>query len=109
MKLLLDQNLSPSLIQALSGDFPGSAHVRDLGLASGTDPAVWGRARTEGFVSKDSDFRQMSFLFGAPPKVVWIRLGNCSTAEILALRQRQDAPGDRDRLATRAERKYYEQ
>ena len=87
MKLLLDQNLSPSLIQALSGDYPGSAHVRDLGLASGTDQAVWERARTEGFVivSKDSDFRQMSFLFGAPPKVVWIRLGNCSTAEVLAL------------------------
>jgi len=27
----------------------------------------------------------MSFLFGGPPKVVWIQLGNCSTAEILTL------------------------
>ena len=34
-----------------------------------------------------ADFRQMSFLFGAPPKVVWIRLGNCSTEEILSSRQ----------------------
>ena len=24
----------------------------------------------------------MSFLFGQPPKVVWIRRGNCSTREI---------------------------
>lgn len=36
-------------------------------------------------VSKDSDLRQMSFLFGAPPKVVWIGVGNFPTAEILAL------------------------
>jgi predicted nuclease of predicted toxin-antitoxin system len=33
-------------------------------------------------VSKDSDFRQRSFLFGAPPKVVSIALGNCSTKAI---------------------------
>jgi len=87
LKLLLDENLSPDRVQALSADYPGSAHVRDLCLASATDLAVWERARIDGYavVSKDSDFRQMSFIFGAPPKVVWIRLGNCSTAEILAL------------------------
>jgi predicted nuclease of predicted toxin-antitoxin system len=33
-------------------------------------------------VSKDTDFHQRSFLFGGPPKVVWIRLGNCSTEDI---------------------------
>ncbi len=33
-------------------------------------------------VSKDSDFRQLSFTFGHPPKVIWIRCGNCSTSEI---------------------------
>lgn len=87
MRLLLDENLSPDLVQAISAEYPGSAHVRDLGLQSATDLAVWERARADGYavVSKDSDFRQMSFLFGAPPKVVWVRLGNCSTAEILAL------------------------
>ena len=87
MKLLFDENLSPDLVQALSADYPGSAHVRDLDLKSATDQAVWDRARSSGYtlVSKDSDFRQMSFLLGAPPKVVWIRLGNCSTTEILAL------------------------
>ena len=87
MKLLFDENLSPDLVQALTADYPGSAHVRDLDLKSATDQAVWDRARSGGYtvVSKDSDFRQMSFLFGAPPKVVWIRLGNCSTTEILAL------------------------
>ena len=28
-------------------------------------------------VSKDSDFRQLSFTLGLPPRVVWIRRGDC--------------------------------
>ena len=49
MKLRLDENLSPDLVQALSQEYPGSAHVRDLGLQSATDQTVWERARTEGY------------------------------------------------------------
>ncbi len=42
-------------------------------------------------VSKDADFRQRSFLYGAPPKVIWIRTGNCSTKQIAALlRERRE-------------------
>ena len=33
-------------------------------------------------VSKDSDFRQLGFTYGHPPKIVWIRRGNCATSEI---------------------------
>lgn len=33
-------------------------------------------------VTKDDDFRQRSFVHGAPPKVVWLQLGNCSTDEV---------------------------
>jgi len=33
-------------------------------------------------VSKDSDFHQRSLVFGHPPKVIWLRLGNCSTTDI---------------------------
>jgi predicted nuclease of predicted toxin-antitoxin system len=31
-------------------------------------------------VSKDSDFSQRSFLHGSPPKVIWLKIGNCTTA-----------------------------
>jgi len=31
-------------------------------------------------VSKDSDFAQQSLLLGGPPKVIWLRIGNCTTA-----------------------------
>ena len=36
-------------------------------------------------VSKDEDFHRLSVLFGAPPKVISIRLGNCSTDDVLRL------------------------
>jgi predicted nuclease of predicted toxin-antitoxin system len=84
LKLLFDQNLSHKLARSFSDEFPGSAHVRDLGLASANDIEVWEYAKRAGFtiVSKDTDFSQRGFLFGPPPKVVWVRLGNCSTKEI---------------------------
>ena len=84
MKLLLDQNLAPKLVARLADLFPGSQHVRDVGLAMADDRAVWDYARAGGLaiVSKDADFRQLSFLYGSPPKVVWLRVGNRSTAEI---------------------------
>lgn len=84
MKLLLDQNLSFKLARALSDLFPDSAHVRDFHLEEADDPVVWDFAKANGFavLSKDSDFRQLSFVRGAPPKVIWLDIGNCSTKEI---------------------------
>ena len=84
MKLLFDQNLSSRLVQGLSDLFEDSAHVRDLALQAADDDVIWNFAAMNEFVivSKDADFHQRSFLFGHPPKVIWIRLGNCSTSEI---------------------------
>ncbi len=84
MRLLFDQNLSPRLRDLLADLFPGSIHVREVGLQSADDEAVWNYAAQNELtiVSKDSDFRQRSFLFAHPPKVVWLRRGNCSTADI---------------------------
>ena len=67
--------------------FPESTHVRDVGLARATDAAIWRYARDHDLtiVSKDSDFHQVSFVQGSPPKVIWIRRGNCTTADIEAL------------------------
>ena len=64
MKLLFDQNLSPSLVTALADLHPQSAHVRDIGLARAPDRIVWDHAAENGFaiVSKDEDFHHLSFL-----------------------------------------------
>ena len=87
MKLLFDQNLSHKLVAKLAAEFPGSAHVRDFGLARASDPAVWSHASAQGFVivSKDADFQQRALLMGHPPKVIWIRLGNCLTTTVATL------------------------
>jgi predicted nuclease of predicted toxin-antitoxin system len=85
--LLFDQNLSFKLCRILAGEFPGCRHVRDGGLADADDVDVWNYAATNGLmiVSKDQDFRQRAMLFGPPPKCIWTRLGNCSTADIAGL------------------------
>ena len=84
MKLLLDQNLSLRLCDRLHDVWTEVVHVRAVGLASAEDSAIWAYARQHGFtiVSKDGDFCGRSSLFGAPPKVIWLALGNCSTSEI---------------------------
>jgi predicted nuclease of predicted toxin-antitoxin system len=79
--------LSWRLLAVLSRRFPGSAHVGSVGLADASDSEVWEYAKANGFAicSKDTDFRQMSFLYGSPPKVVWLDVGNRGTDEIASL------------------------
>jgi len=87
VKLLFDQNLAPRLVALLKDLYPDSLHVREVGLQAAADEEIWDAARKEGcvVVSKDADFRQKAFLRGHPPKVIWIRLGNCSTDSIAKL------------------------
>lgn len=33
-------------------------------------------------VTKDADFSELGLIKGFPPKIIWIRRGNCSTREI---------------------------
>ena len=84
MKLLFDQNISHRLAHVLADVYPDCIHVRDIGLNAASDTEIWEYAKRNGYmiVSKDSDFHQRSFLLGYPPKVVWIRRGNCSTKAV---------------------------
>jgi len=94
MKLLFDENLSPKLTGLLEKQFPGSVHVSGCGLKGQSDQAVWEHARDNGFtlVSKDGDFYQRILLVGAPPKLVWLCLGNCTRDQLfdLVLKHEQD-------------------
>jgi predicted nuclease of predicted toxin-antitoxin system len=87
MKLLSDQNLSHRIVEELATEFPESVHVRDVALASTPDEQVWVWGETHGLtiVSKDADFEQRALLRGGPPKVIWLRVGNSSTATVAAL------------------------
>ncbi|MCW5952269.1 MAG: DUF5615 family PIN-like protein [Propionibacteriaceae bacterium] len=58
MKLLLDQNLSPSICLHLAEAGIESVHGRQVGLHDASDEAVLEHARRKGLVvvSQDSDF-----------------------------------------------------
>jgi predicted nuclease of predicted toxin-antitoxin system len=91
MKLLFDENLSPKLPSRLSDVFPNSLHVREVGMNATIDPVVWDYAKDNDLmiVSKDSDMHDLSLVFGNPPKVIWLRLGNCSTRQVESLLRRE--------------------
>ncbi|BAS54601.1 MULTISPECIES: DUF5615 family PIN-like protein [Leptolyngbya] len=84
MKLLFDQNLSPRLVQRLADLYPDSQHVSFLGLDQADDRILWQYAEQNHFtvVTRDSDFSELITLQGFPPKVIWIRRGNCPTHQI---------------------------
>jgi predicted nuclease of predicted toxin-antitoxin system len=81
VKLLFDENLSRHLVTRLASTFPDSAHVTVVGLQQATDREVWEYARGHDLavVSKDSDFNDLAFIHGPPPKVIWLRVANAST------------------------------
>jgi predicted nuclease of predicted toxin-antitoxin system len=61
VKLLFDENLSFRLVRE---------HAAERGFA---------------LVSKDTDFYQRSLAYEAPPKVIWLRVGNIPTAAVVSL------------------------
>jgi len=90
VKLLFDQNLSHRLSSRLADLFPDSAHVRPLALDQSPDDQIWEFAKLNGFciVTQDSDFAERSRLYGAPPKVVWLRCGNSTPQQVEAILRR---------------------
>ena len=64
-----------------------------VGLERASDSVVWDYARAHDhvLVTKDADFSDISVLRGFPPKLIWLRLGNCTTAEVEQAMRRGDA------------------
>ena len=84
MKLLLDHNISHKLVARLADVFPGSTQTRLLNLGRTNDPQLWLIAQTHDFifVTKDKDVAELAILRGAPPKVIWLRMGNCTSIAV---------------------------
>jgi predicted nuclease of predicted toxin-antitoxin system len=84
MKLLFDHNLSPRLVLILADLYPNSQHVFPLQMDQDDDCLIWDYAFQNDYVivTRDSDYNDLSLVRGFPPKVIWIRRGNCSTKEI---------------------------
>jgi predicted nuclease of predicted toxin-antitoxin system len=84
VRLLFDQNLSYRLVDRLADIFPQATHVRLLALDRAPDDQIWEHARANEFciVTQDADFAERSRLYGAPPKVVWLRCGNSTPEQV---------------------------
>ena len=82
---------SPSKLASVVADvFPDSIHVREAALERADDDQIWRFALEHGLaiVTKDSDFQARGQIVTTAARIVWIRRGNCPTAEIEApLRQ----------------------
>jgi len=83
-KLLFDNNISHKILSQLDGSFYGSTHVMLENLDEASDIEVWHFAKTNNYtiVTKDSDFNDLILLRGVPPKVIWLKIGNCKVSKI---------------------------
>lgn len=69
---------------------PNIAHVAELELSKASDTEIWHYAREFNYtiVTQDADFDELGLMLGFPPRIVWIRHGNCTTENIAELLRR---------------------
>lgn len=86
MKFLIDNQLPQALRDLLTSFGCDCVHVLDVGLADRSDAEIWRRACETGMmvVSKDADFLYMAIAKPSRAGLIWVRLGNCRTAALLA-------------------------
>ena len=88
MKLLFDANISWRLCAPLADQFGECFHVNRIGLPTPpSDMMIWNYAKENNciIVSHDTDFLDMLFAKGFPPKVILLKTGNIDTATTLKL------------------------
>jgi predicted nuclease of predicted toxin-antitoxin system len=85
LKFLVDTQLPKVLARCLEREGHVAEHVLDLDLGQSTDNDVWRHAEEIDavIVSKDEDFAQWVMSGRRGPKVVWLRVGNCTNAELV--------------------------
>lgn len=80
MKLLLDENLSRRIVPFIQDSYPGSTQVALIGLEQVDDKIIRQYAIDHDYVitTKDADFYEMTMVYGQPPKIIWLKMGNQS-------------------------------
>lgn len=87
MRLIFDQNISHRILKELPPRFSGSTTIKKENLINANDKEIWGFAKNFNYtiVTQDSDFNDLNSVYGYPPKIVWLRLGNLSTVQIVKI------------------------
>ncbi len=86
MRFLVDNQLPLQLARHLVERRHEASHVTEVGLDEAPDQAVWSWAGQRSFVviSKDEDFLFLANRPNDAGRLVWVRLGNCRKATLLA-------------------------
>ena len=85
MKLLFDQNISFRAVKQIIKIFPHSKQVKELLLENFSDRQIWEYAKNSNYtiVTFDADFYDLVTLYGHPPKVIWLRVGNTTNSNLV--------------------------
>jgi predicted nuclease of predicted toxin-antitoxin system len=85
VKLLFDQNISFKVVKQLEDYYHDSKHFLSLGLKDASDIEIWEYAKKNDYsiVTFDADFNDISTLRGDPPKLIWLRMGNTTTKNLV--------------------------
>jgi predicted nuclease of predicted toxin-antitoxin system len=85
MIVLVDQNISHRIVPQIAFLFDKLTHVKTLGWIDWNDHHIFISAKKQRFdaiITLDEDFNKLLLQHGTPPKVIWLKTGNCSTARL---------------------------
>jgi predicted nuclease of predicted toxin-antitoxin system len=87
MRFLVDAQLPPALAQWIGKRGYSASPVRDLGLRDSDDGSIFNLATEQGWilVTKDEDFVVRCLGIAGAPKVVWLRIGNCTNVRLFSV------------------------
>jgi len=87
MRLLFDQNISFRIVKLISSSKINTDQVRNLGLENKSDMYIWQFAKENDYsiVNFDTDFYELTSLYGIPKKIIWLRTGNIKTLDLATL------------------------
>ena len=85
-RFLVDAQLPPALARKLVAMGHEAAHLLDVGLLESSDSQIWDHAMANGavIITKDEDFAIRASVSKTSPSIVWVRIGNCPNARLLA-------------------------
>jgi len=84
VKFIIDAQLPPMMARWLREAGHEAEHAETAGLLQTEDGVIWARAEVSGaaILTKDEDFAERARATSGLPIVVWLRIGNCSNAEL---------------------------
>lgn len=87
MRFLVDTQLPGTLARWLRGRGYDAYHVLEQGMGQSGDAEIWETCLKEErvLISKDEDFFILATRPGDSGRLLWLRIGNCRTKDLLTM------------------------